>query len=80
MKVKNLDLSKSLGSRVKIVKAKDKPLENKTGELTMPFGNWQVGDIGIFLDEPLDFCKDIYNLSREDEVEVIEEDLQIGNA
>ena len=81
MEVRKIDLSNALGKRVKIIKAKDKAMEGKAGELTMPFGNWYMGQIGVFLYEPIDFCKDIYNLDREDEIEFIGEEVeQIGSA
>lgn len=81
MKVKEIDLNNALGKRIRIIKAEDKALEGKKGNLTVAFGNWHIGQVGVFLDEPIDFCKDIYNLDREDEVEFIKEEVgNIGHA
>ena len=71
MLIKDIALSiDKLGLEVKIVSAKNHRLEGLVGTLTYPFGEHLLGEVGIFLPEPLDDC-DTYNLDLYDIVEFI---------
>ena len=81
MKVNELDLRIDLHKEVKIVKVTSKDnikFEGMTGVLTNPFGEFELNDVGVFLDEPKDNC-DVINLSKDDEVEFTNEFDQLDN-
>lgn len=71
-KVKEIT-DEEIGQSVKIVEAEDKNIIGKTGNLTTPFGVWDIEKylIGVFLDEPIKNSNDIVNLTAEDVVEFL---------
>lgn len=75
MKVTEVDLRFDMEKRIKIIKIKnpdDRKFEGMTGNITNPFGEFAVTDVGVFLDNPFMNC-DTVNLTKDDEVEFIEE-------
>jgi hypothetical protein len=75
MKVADLDLRFDMGKQIKIVKivnTDNRKFEGSVGDITNPFGEFGVEDIGIFLQETK-FNADVINLNKDDEVEFIDE-------
>ncbi len=75
MKVQDLDLRFDMNKKVKIVRVYSEEnikFEGMTGTLTNPFGEFELTDVGVMLNEPKDLC-DTINLSKVDEVELLPE-------